>query len=156
MKRKKEEVAGPGHNSDNLGTPILVPDSAVVTPTWTRLEVNSPINDDSDAPMLQLASDTTGTQTIPPSTDKTDAFASTNNARDPRPANTFTELGPSDKENIDPVEVNNQKSKKTVKLIIKNPLSMSSLASSNINVPPLPPLAAKAPDSDLATETQEQ
>ncbi|KAF8833110.1 hypothetical protein BDN67DRAFT_1072991 [Paxillus ammoniavirescens] len=158
MKRKKvtEEVAGPGHNSDNSGTPILVPDPTVATPTWTRLEVNSPINNDSDAPMLQPASDTTGTQTIPPSTDKTDAFASTNNARDSRPANTFTELRPSDKENIDPAEASNRKSKKTVKLIIKNPLSISSLASSNVNVPPLPPLAAKAPDSDLATETQEQ
>ncbi|KIJ09269.1 hypothetical protein PAXINDRAFT_102295 [Paxillus involutus ATCC 200175] len=87
--------------------------------------------------MLQPPNDTTGTQTIPPSTDKTNAFTSTNNARDPRPANTFTELGPSDKENIDPVEANNRKGKKTVKLIIKNPLSMSSLAS--VNVPPLPP-----------------
>ncbi|KIJ05584.1 hypothetical protein PAXINDRAFT_103718 [Paxillus involutus ATCC 200175] len=183
MKRKKvmEEVAGPGHNlntmadSNTLGTPILVPDSTVATPTWTRVKVNPPINNNLDAPMLQPASDTSGTQTIPPSTDKTDAFVSTNNARDPRPGNnslvdisldggtvdlitpgtnTFTELGPSDKENIDPAEASNQKGKKTIKLIIKNPLSMSSLASANVNVPPLPSPAAKAPD--LATETQEQ
>ncbi|KIJ05415.1 hypothetical protein PAXINDRAFT_21325 [Paxillus involutus ATCC 200175] len=46
----------------------------------------------------------------------------------------------SDKENIDPAEGNKPKGKKTVKLVIKNPLSLSSLTTANIDMPERPPL----------------
>ncbi|KIJ05307.1 hypothetical protein PAXINDRAFT_21420 [Paxillus involutus ATCC 200175] len=61
----------------------------------------------------------------------------------------------SDKENIDPAEGNKPKGKKTVKLVIKNPLSLSSLTAANIDMPERPPLPPpKAPEHEKPGSSQ--